>query len=146
MPPRVVGDDVTLVMRLIEGEFPNYRQVIPSDSGVQLTLETDTFVQALRRVVILSSERSRAVKFELSENQVVVSSNNPDLGDATDEIDVDYSGERISIGFNARYVLDSLASLHAKEVTLGLNDDLSPAQIIPANDEDALAVVMPMRL
>jgi DNA polymerase-3 subunit beta len=139
-------DDVTLVMRLIEGEFPNYRQVIPSDSGVQLTLETDTFVQALRRVVILSSERSRAVKFELSENQVVVSSNNPDLGDATDEIDVDYSGERISIGFNARYVLDSLASLHAKEVTLGLNDDLSPAQIIPANDEDALAVVMPMRL
>lgn len=137
---------VTLVMRLIEGEFPNYQQVIPSDVAVRLVVPTDRLVQALRRVVLLSSERSRAVKLELSEGQLLVSSNNPDLGDASDELDVEYSGETLAVGFNARYLLDALGALHAKEVRLGLQNDLSPAQVTPTNDDDALAVVMPMRL
>lgn len=137
---------VTLVMRLIEGEFPNYQQVIPSDVAVRLVVPTDRLVQALRRVVLLSSERSRAVKLELSEGQLLVSSNNPDLGDASDELDVEYSGETLAVGFNARYLLDALGALHAKEVRLGLQNDLSPAQVTPTNDDDTLAVVMPMRL
>jgi len=137
---------VTLVMRLIEGEFPNYQQVIPSDVTVRLVVAADQLVQALRRVVLLSSERSRAVKLELGEGRLLVSSNNPDLGDASDEIDVEYSGDSIAVGFNARYLLDALGALHAKEVRLGLQSDLSPAQLTPTNDEDTLAVVMPMRL
>jgi DNA polymerase-3 subunit beta len=137
---------VTLVMRLIEGEFPNYQQVIPKEVGHQITLPADRLTQALRRVVLLSSERSRAVKFALSSGQLEVSSNNPDLGDASDELDVDFDGETITIGFNARYLLDALGSLHAKEVKIGLQNDLSPVQIVPANDEESLAVVMPMRL
>jgi DNA polymerase-3 subunit beta len=138
--------EVTLAMRLIEGEFPNYQQVIPSEPGVQLILDTERLAKSLRRVVLLSSERSRAVKLEISEGEAVVTSNNPDLGDARDELDIDYAGERLSIGFNARYVLDALASLHAKEVRLGLQGDISPAVLVPTNDEDALAVVMPMRI
>ncbi|MBW2230390.1 MAG: DNA polymerase III subunit beta [Deltaproteobacteria bacterium] len=138
--------DLTLVMRLIEGEFPNYQQVVPKEIGHQLTLPTDRLVQALRRVVLLSSERSRAVKFELSSGRLEVSSNNPDLGDASDELDVDFDGETITIGFNARYLLDALGSLHAKEVKIGLHNDLSPVQLVPANDDETLAVVMPMRL
>ncbi|MDG2332815.1 MAG: DNA polymerase III subunit beta [Myxococcota bacterium] len=138
--------DVTLVMRLIEGEFPNYQQVIPSEPGVQLVLDTERLSKALRRVVLLSSERSRAVKLEISNGEAVVTSNNPDLGDARDEIDVDYAGETLSIGFNARYVLDALNSLHSKEIRLGIQGDLSPALLVPTNDEDALAVVMPMRI
>jgi DNA polymerase-3 subunit beta len=137
---------VTLVMRLIEGEFPNYQQVIPSDVSVRLVVPGDQLVQALRRVVLLSSERSRAVKLELSEGQLLVSSNNPDLGDASDELDIEYAGDAIAVGFNARYLLDALGSLHAKEVRVGLQNDLSPAQLTPANDDDTLAVVMPMRL
>lgn len=138
--------EVTLAMRLIEGEFPNYQQVIPSEPGVQLILDTERLAKSLRRVVLLSSERSRAVKLEISEGEAVVTSNNPDLGDARDELDIDYAGENLSIGFNARYVLDALGSLHAKEVRLGLQGDLSPAVLVPTNDEDALAVVMPMRI
>ena len=136
----------TLVIRLIEGEFPNYNQVIPSEIGVQVVLPVERFVQALRRVVLLSSERSRAVKLTLSEGEIVVSSSNPDLGDATDEFDVEYSGETITIGFNARYVLDALNALHVKEVRFGLQGELSPAQFRASEDDDSLAVVMPMRI
>lgn len=138
--------DVTLVMRLIEGEFPNYQQVIPSELSVRLVIPADQLIQALRRVVLLSSERSRAVKLELAEGKLVVSSNNPDLGDASDELDIEFSGDPVAVGFNARYLLDALGALHAKEVRLGLQNDLSPAQLVPTNDEDTLAVVMPMRL
>ncbi len=138
--------DVTLVMRLIEGEFPNYHQVIPTESGLQIVLPTDRLIQALRRVVLISSERSKAVKFEVDEDRLRISSNNPDIGDASDEIDIDYGGEPVSIGFNARYLLDALNSIHAKELRISFQNDLSPAQLVPTNDADTLAVVMPMRL
>ncbi|MCH2187000.1 DNA polymerase III subunit beta [Myxococcota bacterium] len=138
--------DVTLVMRLIEGEFPNYQQVIPNDLSVRLVVSSEQLMKSLRRVVLLSSERSRAVKLELGEGQLVVSSNNPDLGDAQDEFDVEYSGDPVAVGFNARYLIDALSALKEKELRLGLQSDLSPAQLMPANDDDTTAVVMPMRL
>ena len=137
---------VTLVMRLIEGEFPNYTQVIPKSSEIVLAVPTEPFVRALRRVVLLSAERSRAVKFSLDSGRIVVSSSNPDLGEASEELDVDYDGEAVSIGFNARYLLDALAALGAKEVRLGLRDSNSPVELRPAEEEGSLAVVMPMRL
>lgn len=138
--------DVTLVMRLIEGEFPNYQQVIPKASDTFLTLPAEPLVRALRRVALLSAERSRAVKLELSRGQLTVSSSNPDLGEAQEELDVDYDGEGLAIGFNAKYLMDSISSLGSKEVRLGLRDANSPAEIRPTEDEDSLAVVMPMRL
>jgi DNA polymerase-3 subunit beta len=137
---------VTLIMRLIEGEFPNYNQVVPKQITRSVILATDTLTQAVRRVALLSSERSRAIKLELADNKLTISSNNPDLGEASEELDVDFTGEPIAIGFNARYLLDVLNALHAKEVTMGFQDDLSPTQIVPTDDEDTLAVVMPMRI
>ncbi len=138
--------DVTLVMRLIEGEFPNYRQVIPKETGIQLTLGVELLSRALRRVALLSAERSRAVKLELADGQLRLSSNNPDLGDAQEELDVDYAGEALTVAFNARYLIDALSSVKAKEVRLGFRDASSPAQLTPTDDDDALAVVMPMRV
>lgn len=137
---------VTLVMRLIEGNFPNYSQVLPKSISLTLTLEIDAIVQALRRVALLSSERSRAVRLDISDGQLAISSSNPDLGDAREELDIDYSGEALSVGFNARYLLDALQACRAKEVRFGLQDQLSPAQLIPTDDDDTLAVVMPMRI
>lgn len=137
---------VTLVMRLIEGEFPNYRQVIPKESGRRLTVESEPLVRALRRVHLLSSQQSHAVKFEVKEGQVAISTRNPDLGEAREELDVDYAGEELEIGFNARYLIDAVQGLGAKEVALGLQDALSPVQLRPADDDESLAVVMPMRL
>jgi DNA polymerase-3 subunit beta len=137
---------VTLVMRLIEGEFPSYHQVIPQDTKHQLTLATELLSHALRRVVLLSAERSRAVRFELSAGKLKLSSSNPDLGEASEELDVDYAGEELAIAFNARYLLDCLAVTRAKEVRLGLRDGLSAVRIVPTDDDDSLAVVMPMRV
>ena len=137
---------VTLVMRLIEGEFPNYSQVVPKEITRRVSLPSEILTQALRRVVLLSSERSRAVKFELSAGKLAISSSIPELGEASEELDIDYEGEPLTIGFNARYLLEALHALRTKEVTLGFQNDLAPAQIVPADDEDTLAVVMPMRI
>ena len=137
---------VTLVMRLIEGEFPNYRQVIPKETTRHVVLEVETVIRALRRVALLSSERSRAVKFELSSGLLKLSSNNPDLGEAEEELDVDYDGEDLTIAFNARYLMDCLAACAAKEIRMGFQDQLSPCQLVPTSDPDSLAVVMPMRV
>jgi DNA polymerase-3 subunit beta len=137
---------VTLVMRLIEGEFPNYHQVIPDKLDRQLVLAADPLLHALRRVSLLSSERSRAVTLELGDGKLVITSSNPDLGDAREELDIDYTGEPLSVGFNSKYLMEALAVSGAKEVRFGLQDDLSPAQLVPTDDEDTLAVVMPMRI
>jgi DNA polymerase-3 subunit beta len=137
---------VTLVMRLIEGEFPNYHQVIPKEAQRKLVVPTEDLIHALRRVVLLSAERSRAVKFSLENGRLTLSSSSPDVGEAQEELDVDFAGEPLQIGFNGRYLVDALAAAHSKEVVIGLHDDLSPAQIRPTDDEETLAVVMPMRL
>ena len=137
---------VTLTMRLIEGEFPNYRQVIPEQTNHHLVVPTELLGHALRRVALLSAERGRAVKFDLSEGSLALSANNPDLGEAREEIDVDYAGETLSIAFNARYLMDALSALATKEARMGFQDSLSPAQLVPSDDPDALAVVMPMRV
>jgi DNA polymerase-3 subunit beta len=139
-------DDVTLVMRLIEGEFPNYQQVIPRETSINLIVPVEALSRALRRVSLLSAERSRAVKLELVDAQLRLSSNNPDLGDAKDELDVDYAGDPLTVAFNAKYLADALNSVKVKEVALGFKDAASPARLTPAGDDDALAVVMPMRI
>jgi DNA polymerase-3 subunit beta len=133
-------------MRLIEGEFPNYRQVVPKAPTSRLTLATELLAHALRRVALLSVERSRAVRLALSEGKLVMSSNNPDLGEAQEELDVDYAGPEINVGFNARYLLDALGAARSKEIQLGFQDEMSPVQIQPIEDPEALAIVMPMRL
>jgi DNA polymerase-3 subunit beta len=133
-------------MRLIEGEFPNYRQVIPKPGKHQIVMPAEPLIQALRRVIVIAAERSRAVKLELSAGTMRLSSNNPDLGEAREELDADYDGEELALAFNARYLLDALTYLGAKEVRLGFQDAVSPAQLTPADDPDSLAVVMPMRL
>jgi DNA polymerase-3 subunit beta len=137
---------VTLFMRLIEGEFPNYKQVIPKESESALVVPSNLLVHTLRRVALLSSERSKAVKLELSAQKLVVSTSNPDLGEAREELDVDFEGKELTMGFNARYLLDALVALGSKEVKIGLRDANSPVTVQPTDDPETLAVVMPMRL
>jgi DNA polymerase-3 subunit beta len=139
-------DKVTLVMRLIEGEFPNYSQVLPKKIERNVVIPGEDLIRALRRVALLSSERSKAVKLEFTDGRLTISSSNPDLGDAREELDIDFAGDEITIGFNAKYLLDALSTLKAKEVRFGLQNELAPAQFVPTDDDDTLAVVMPMRV
>jgi DNA polymerase-3 subunit beta len=139
---------VVLAMRLIEGMFPDYKQVIPKQGEKILKVGRQRLLETLRRVSLLSSDKSHAVKLELSPGTLLVLSQNPDLGDAKEEVPVEYAGEPLKIGFNARYLTDVASVLKSDDLQLELADDLSPGVLRGAGPEDAgyTAVVMPMRI
>jgi DNA polymerase-3 subunit beta len=138
--------DVTLVMRLIEGLFPDYRQVIPKPGEKVVTVGRLRLLETLRRVSLLSSDKAHAVKIELSKGTLTVLSQNPDLGDAREEVPVEYEGEPLKIGFNARYLIDVLQVLDSDDVALEMADDLSPCVMRPSGRDGYTAVIMPMRI
>jgi DNA polymerase III subunit beta len=143
----VMKDGVELFMRLIEGDFPDYTKVIPKGNPNIARIEHNELLQALRRVSILSSERYKGIKMEFKENSVAISANNPDLGEASEEIDVEYKGKPLTIGFNARYLIDVLGVLAGDgEIDIALKDELSPSIVRKAGNEGYLYVLMPMRL
>jgi DNA polymerase-3 subunit beta len=143
----VIKDKVELFMRLIEGDFPDYTKVIPKGNPNIAKIEHDEFLQALRRVSILSSERYKGVKMEFSEDKVSISANNPDLGEAVEDIEADYKGKPVTIGFNARYLIDVLGVLGGDgDVDIELKDELSPSIIRKAGHEGYIYVLMPLRL
>jgi DNA polymerase-3 subunit beta len=138
--------DLVLLARLMEGNYPNYAQVIPIGNDKRITLDKASLEGALRRVALLSKERTNAVRFQIEPSRVVVSTSNPDLGEAKEDIAVAYEGESITTGFNARYLLDVLGAVGSPEVTLEFKDALSPCVIREPSVEGFLCVVMPMRV
>jgi DNA polymerase-3 subunit beta len=142
-----IKDRVELFMRLIEGEFPDYTKVIPKGNPNIAKIAHDELLQALRRVSILSSERYKGIKMEFDHGRLSLSANNPDLGEAVEEIEAAYEGKPITIGFNARYMIDALSVLGSDgDVDIELKDELSPSIIRKPGNEGYLYVLMPMRL
>jgi DNA polymerase-3 subunit beta len=139
-------DQTTVVMRLVDGDFPDYNRVIPKGNDCIGTIKTDNFLHALKRMAILSSERSKGVKLVIKPGILEISSSNPEFGEAREELEAAYQGPEISIGFNARYLIDILMAQNETTVHLILKDNLSPGLVRPDGDQDFLAVVMPMRL
>src|SRR5882724_9703407 len=144
---RLVLHSVSFFMRLVEGDFPDYRQVIPGAPRVQARANRDDLLSALRRISLLASERSHGVKLHLERGKLELSASNPDQGEASEEVDVQYTGEPLTIGFNARYLLDVLA-VHAEGdvIELGFTDEVGPGVVRGSQDPDYTYVVMPMRL
>lgn len=142
----VKKDRTVVVMRLVDGEFPDYTRVIPKEKDNGAEIKTLTLLHGLRRMSILSSEKSRGVKLSLKKGILEISSSNPELGDAREELDIEFSGEELSIGFNARYLMDILQAMDEDLVKLIIKDHLSPGLLMPVKDDNYLAVVMPMRL
>ncbi len=139
-------DRTVIIMRLVDGEFPDYSRVIPKTNEQFATIAVDPFLHALRRMIIVSSEKSRGVKMNFKNNLLEVSSSNPELGDAREELDIEYQGTDLSVGFNARYLLDILQVQHQNKIRMILKDNLSPGLIKPVEEDGYLAVIMPMRL
>lgn len=139
---------VILSMRLIEGLFPDYRQVIPKAGEKVVKMGRERLQDTLRRISLLSTDKAHAVKLELSKGTLRVLSQNPDLGEAKEDVPVEYAGDALKIGFNARYILDVLQVMRSKDVAFELADDLSPGVLRGAEeaDEGFAAVVMPMRI
>lgn len=147
-----------LVVRLIEGDFPDYEQVLPKTPGKKAIIPREKFLAALRRVSLLSAEKGRGVKFKFAEGVVEISARNPDLGEAKESLAIEWPGpEDLAIAFNARYIIDVLSVLKADKVILEMTDELSPGVLRPVAEPSAaaplpgaaerhLSLIMPMRL
>ncbi len=141
----VVGDTV-LTSKLIDGTFPDYERVIPSGNDRMMEVDCKAFRASVDRVSTISSEKSRAVKLALSDGQLVLSANAPDSGTAQEELEVDYGGGSMEIGFNSRYLMEVAQQVSGELMSFALADSASPAVIQDAQDPAALYVLMPMRV
>jgi DNA polymerase-3 subunit beta len=137
-----------LISRTIDGQFPAYERVIPKGNDKHIEFERERLTAAVKRVQILSNERSRAVKFIVEKGKVEVTSSSPELGEAHETLPVDYSGPALQICFNAQYVLDFLGVVSTDVVALELKDEVSQAVMTPVGAEgyDYTYVIMPMRV
>jgi DNA polymerase-3 subunit beta len=135
-----------VVMRLVDGDFPDYTKVVPVNNDKSIVLDREMFLRCLRRMAILSSEKFKGIKFDIQGGVLEISSSNPELGEAREEMEADYQGAHLTVRFNARYLIDVLSVLGEKDVELVLRDELSPAILKSAVSDDFKAVVMPMRL
>lgn len=142
----ISNEKTTLIMRMVDGDFPDYKRVIPEKGSNAAVINKNLFLHALKRISILSSEKSKGVKINLNKDSLTLTSSNPDLGDAKEEIDIIYNGDVISIGFNAKYIIDILQVIKNENIIFNLKDNISPGLINPEDDENHLSVIMPMRL
>jgi DNA polymerase-3 subunit beta len=138
------GNSILIVSKLIEGNYPNYRQVIPAETKERVPLVREEFLHALRRAEIMTSEKSNSVKMSFGKNKLEITANSPEVGEAKETLAVNYKGPEMAIAFNPKYMIDPLNALPNDEVFLELIDELSPG-VLKINGP-FLYVVMPMRL
>jgi DNA polymerase-3 subunit beta len=136
----------TLVARLIDGQFPNYDQVIPPAGPGKIIIGRESLHGALRRTSAIMGERTSATEFEFRPGRVLISCINMDLGEAHEEVEASFEGEGFKVGFNARYVMEFLGAVDSSEITVYIADPLSPALFRAAGDDAYGCVIMPMRI
>jgi len=150
-----------MILRLIDGEFPEYEQVIPKENDRKIRMERDKISACLRRISTMASERAEGIKLAVKDNLLEGLSFNQDFGDAREEMEVTYEGPAFEVGFNARYLIEALSGMDTAEVWLELKDEGSPAMLRPVYADgssgaasspfsmmpsDQLFIIMPMRL
>jgi DNA polymerase-3 subunit beta len=143
---RFAFDGAILTSKLIDGSFPDYERVIPSANDKIMTVDKQAFIKAVDRVSTISTEKSRAIKIALEDSQMTLSATSPDAGAASEELDAQYNLEKIDIGFNSRYVLDMAKQIAGETIEFHLADSASPTLVRDSEDENAVYVIMPMRV
>lgn len=138
------GPEVRITTKLIEGNYPNYRQVIPSEMKERVTLSREELLHALKRAEIMTSDKANSVKMSFTKNNLAITANSPDVGEARESIAINYKGADIAVAFNPGYLIEPLTALNEEEVYFELIDELSPG-VLKINGP-FLYVVMPMRL
>jgi DNA polymerase-3 subunit beta len=138
--------DIRFTSKLIDGKFPDYGRVIPASPSKAVVVERDSFRAALQRTAILSNEKYRGVRVSLAKNSLKLQAHNPEQEEAQDEVEIDYKGEEMEIGFNVTYLLDALTAIDTETVELGLTDSNSSCLIRSPGTTHSRYVVMPMRL
>jgi DNA polymerase-3 subunit beta len=143
---RVELPDLTFTSKLIDGRFPDYNKVVPASQSKEILLDRQSFRDALSRAAILSNEKYRGVRLSLANGSLTITAHNPEQEEAEEEMEIDYSGEEMEIGFNVNYIIEAVSALETEQVKLGLNDPNSSCTLLASESGAALYVVMPMRL
>ena len=142
----IKSEETFLFVKLIEGEYPDYKQVIPKSADRLVRLDTQQFLSSLRRVILFADERSKGIKLSIKAGTVVIQATNPDLGAIVEELPATYQGEAVDIGFNARYMLDCLPSIQSNELEFAFKDKASPGLLQGVTSRNHTYVIMPMRV
>jgi DNA polymerase-3 subunit beta len=143
----IIKTDHTLLrVSLIDGEYPDYRRVIPAEKGVDIRMDRDIILHALRRMSVISSERYNGVIMTLSNGMVVLNSTNPDVGEANDEIEVSYQGDERSVGYNVTYLTDAIGVIDEEKVEFEIGEGMKPGVIRAVGNENYFCIVMPLKL
>ena len=140
------NDEYFLSVRLIAREYPKYQTVIPAKTSFTMKVEKESLLNAVKRIKILSNEKTNGIKLGVMGDKLVISANHPSLGHAKEELGVSYSGEDIEIGFNAKYMIETLAVLENDEIIFEFNNELSPVICRSETEPDFLGIIMPLKL
>lgn len=143
---KVTKGGVTLTTKLVDGQFPDYEKVVPKDASRVLSGDRDTLKQGFQRASILSNEKYRGVRLAISPDSLMIQANNPEQEEAEETVPVQFSGDQLEIGFNVSYLLDVLSVIDSDQVQMSVSDANSSALLEAMDDNNAVYVVMPMRL
>ena len=139
-------ENIALAIRIIDEEFPNYRQAIPEETKKNISIQKKELLDSIKRISVIAEERSRAINLCFSKGSVEISTLNPVFGEGKETMVVDYQEEDIKLGFNAGYLIDILGSIAGEKVTIKIKDEDSPVIITPENNDEYTCVVMPMEI
>ncbi len=143
---RFAFDTVVLTSKLIDGTFPDYERVIPSNNDKTLEADAGSFVQAVDRMAAVSTDKSRSIKLAIDKDRLVLSANSPDSASGEEELTVEYGGPSLEIGFNSRYVLEMAQNFEGERMRFQMSDAVSPTIVNDSSDDRTLYVLMPMRV
>lgn len=138
--------DIEFISKLLEGKFPDYQRVIPKGYQKVFSLDRESLAHALQRASILSNEKFRGVRLGLEPGRLIIQSSNTEQEEASEELDIDYGGAPLDIGFNVSYLLDVLATLKSEQVTMAFGDATSSALLTLPENDSFRYVLMPMRI
>ncbi len=138
--------DTEVWVRLLDAEFPDYRQVVPKENQIVASVPRGTFLDVLKRVSVMAPDKVNSVRLSFSGKQLEVSTTSPDIGEARDLLPIEFEGAPIKVGFNGRYLQDALGGISGDTVRMELKDEVSQVIVRPATDKNYLAIIMPMRI
>jgi DNA polymerase III subunit beta len=143
-PDAALTDQINLVSKVVEGNYPNYRQVIPKETVHRIDLEREQLLECVQRAALMTSDKNTSVKLTVGESKLVITASSSEYGESQEEVAIKFDGPQVQIAFNPAYLLDPLKALSDDTVQFEFKDDMSPGVI--RNKEEFLCVVMPQRL
>lgn len=142
----IKSEDITIISRIMEGQYPKYNQLIPQDSPKEAVIKTNQLIFAIERAAIMVNEKTSIIKMEFSSDKLVLKADTPDEGTSEEEININYKSDELNIAFNYKYLLDCLKNMETEEVKIGLNSSLSATVLKPNNEDDYICLIMPVQI